>query len=251
MEIVDGVDAAGVTSVGGRTENQDRAALAPGLAVVSDGVGGHAGGSRAAEMTVAAVLATLEGRETVGEAELADAVTRANDAVRAGREADPSVASMGATVIVAAAQPSPPGASRWLVAHVGDSPAWHVTAEGAPRLTRDHTLAAELVRSGAIAADAAESHPGRHMLVRAIGSEARVEPDVVPVELGPGEALVLASDGLADVLGGPEIHRLVTGTGTAEEAARALVDASLAAHTRDNVTTVVVRRLASSSHGVA
>jgi PPM family protein phosphatase len=251
MEIVDGVDAAGATSVGGRQENQDRGALTPGLAVVSDGVGGHAGGSRAAELTVQAVLDALEGRDTAGPAELAAAVTQANEAVRTGREADPAVASMGATVIVAAAQPSPPGTSRWLVAHVGDSPAWHVTADRAQRLTRDHTLAAELVRSGALAADHAESHPGRHMLIRAIGSEARVEPDVVPVDLGPGETLVLASDGLADVLDDAAIHRVVTAAGTADEAARGLVDASLAAHTRDNVTTVVVRRLASSSHGVA
>jgi protein phosphatase len=253
MEIVEGVEAAGATSVGGRRDNQDRCALAPGLAVVSDGVGGQAGGGRAADLTVEAVLQSLARHDTVGEAELAAAVTRANDLVRAGRRSDPAVASMGSTVIIAAAQPAGRGAagSRWLVAHVGDSPAWHVTAEGAQRLTRDHTLAAELVRAGALAAEAADSHPGRHMLIRAIGSESQVAPDVVPVELGPGDALVLASDGLADVLDGPDIHRVVSATDTAERAAWALVDASLAAHTTDNVTTVVVRRLASSSHGVA
>jgi serine/threonine protein phosphatase PrpC len=260
MEIVTGVDAAWATSVGGRRENQDRCALAPGLAVVSDGVGGHAGGSRAAELTVDSVLRALAGLAVApGEAELGAAVGRANAAVRAGRLADPTVASMGATVTVAAAQPADvvdptePGGgrpSRWLVAHVGDSPAWQVTAGGgARRLTRDHTLAAELVRTGALAAEAADTHPGRHMLLRAIGSEEHVAPDVVPVSLGPSDALVLASDGLSDVLDGPGIARVVAATATADEAARALVDAALAARTTDNVTTVVLRRLASSVHG--
>lgn len=261
MEIVEGVDAAWATSVGGRRENQDRCALVPGLAVVSDGVGGHAGGSLAAEMTVEAVVSALAPlADPPGRAELAAAVSRANDRVRAGRDADPHVASMGSTVIVAAAQGPDPlatdpgartGAARWLVAHAGDSPAWQVTADAAFRLTHDHTLAAELVRSGNLAAGDADLHPGRHMLVRAIGPEGHVEPDVVPVDLGPGDALVLASDGLSDVLDGPAIHRVVAGTTTAAAAARALVDASLAAHTRDNVTTVVLRRLASSAHGVA
>ncbi len=261
MQIVEGVDAACATSVGPRQENQDRCALAPGLAVLSDGVGGHAGGSRAAQLTVETVLGLLAGlADPPGPAELSAAVSRANDAVRAGRQADPGVSSMGATVILAAAQRPDPlatdpgartGAGRWLVAHVGDSPGWLVGEAGAYRLTHDHTLAAELVRSGALAAEAADTHPGRHMLVRAIGSEAHVEPDVVRVELGPGEALVLASDGLADVLDGDAIRQVVAATATAEEAATALVDASLAAGTRDNVTTVVVRRLASSPDGLA
>ncbi len=224
-------------------------------------MGGHAGGSQAAQLTVDTVLGLLTGlADPPGPAELAAAVSRANDAVRAGRHADPEVASMGATVIVAAAQGPDPlatdpgersGARRWLVAHVGDSPGWLVGAAGAFRLTHDHTLAAELVRSGALAAEAADMHPGRHMLVRAIGSEAHVEPDLVRVELGAGDALVLASDGLSDVLDGEAIRQVVAATATAEDAARALVEASLAAGTRDNVTTVVVRRLASSPGGVA
>ena len=62
---------------------------------------------------------------------------------------------------------------------------------------------------------------------------------------------MLASDGLSDVLDGEAIRQVVAATATAEDAARALVEASLAAGTRDNVTTVVVRRLASSPGGVA
>jgi serine/threonine protein phosphatase PrpC len=167
MEIAVGVDAACATSVGGRTENQDRYALAPGLAVVSDGVGGHAGGGRAAELTVRAVQEALAGQDgraiAVDEATLVEAFRRANDAVRQGRRDDPSVATMGATLALAAVTAADPLAAEswWLVANVGDSPAWLVTPERAVRVTRDHTLAAELVRAGALSADAADRHPGR------------------------------------------------------------------------------------------
>jgi protein phosphatase len=275
MHAAHSIDRACATAAGARAENQDRCVVGPGLGVVSDGVGGHAGGARAAELTVQAVVGALGGVVAGGRADgagpagaagvdggveavdegalaaaVAAAVQAANDAVRAGRAADPAVARMGATVALAAASAlDPAGRSRWVVAHVGDSPAWLVTAAGCSRLTDDHTLTAELVRAGSIDAAAAGSHPGRHVLARAIGPEGRVAPDVVHVELLPGDALVLASDGLADVLGPAAIHGAVTAAPTADEAARCLVEASLDAHTTDNVTVAVLRQLASSPDG--
>ena len=255
--VTTGIDAACASVAGKRPDNQDRCAVRPGLGVVSDGVGGHAGGARAAELTVAAVLEVLAGGpegggvdpSAVDDTLLAQAIGRANGVVRGGRRRDPSVAAMGATVIVAAATclDAAAGRSRWLVAHVGDSPGWLVSAGGGTRLTHDHTLAAELLRAGSLTPADADRHPGRHVLSRSIGGEQHVRPDVAAVELGPGDQLVLASDGVADVLDAAGVAAAVAGAGSAEDAARALVDAALAAGTTDNVTTVVLRQVASSS----
>ena len=249
-EVPPWVDVGSATDTGPRPDNQDRCAVEPEWAIVSDGVGGHAGGGLAAELTVEAVVSALDaaGADAVDEQVLTRAVEAANDAVRAGRRDDPAVGDMGATLTVAAVSSAVGGdESRWLVASVGDSPAWRVTATGAERLTRDHTMAAELARSGAITAADAARHPGRHVIIRSIGGEDGVEPDIGGTALRPGEALVLVSDGLSDVLDAAEIHAVTANATTAADAAARLVDAALARDAHDNVTVAVVRHVAVSA----
>ncbi|QXC63047.1 protein phosphatase 2C domain-containing protein [Aquihabitans sp. G128] len=240
------IDHGWATACGPRSENQDRGAAAPAWLVVSDGIGGHAGGATAAALTVdavAAVLAPVAAPDGVGPEDLlAAAVARANDAVRAGRAADPAVADMGATVVLAVADPAAVDGSRWLVASVGDSPAWVARREGVQQLTHDDNVAGELARTGAITAEAAEHHPGRHLLLRAMGLEATVAVTPIEVVLGPGDALVLASDGLSGVLGPADIHAAIATAPTMAGAAATLVERSLQAGTRDNVTVAAVRR---------
>lgn len=238
------MDVGSATDTGPRPDNQDRCAVSPGWAIVSDGVGGHAGGGLAAELTVEAVASVLDAAGTVDEQVLARAADAANDAVRTGRRDDPAVGDMGATLTVAAAVSIGADESRWLVASVGDSPAWRVTATGAERLTQDHTLAAELARAGAITEADAARHPGRHVIIRSIGAEDRVEPDIGGTALRPGEALVLASDGLSDVVEAAEIHAVTTHAASAADAASRLVAAALARDASDNVTAAVVRHVA-------
>ena len=248
------VDVGSATDTGPRPDNQDRCAVSPGWAIVSDGVGGHAGGGLAAELTVEAVVSVLDaadGPDTAGAVDeqlLRRTFEAANEAVRARRRDDPAVADMGATLTIAVlASPAERDGSRWLVASAGDSPAWRVTAASAERLTQDHTLAAELARTGAISEADAARHPGRHVVTRSIGSEDRIAPDITATVLQAGEALVLASDGMSDVLDPTEIHAAAAGAATAADAARRLVDAALARDAGDNVTAAVVRHVALSA----
>ena len=232
------IDAAGATATGPRPDNQDRHVVADGWLVVSDGAGGHRGGARAAGLAVSAAAGRLAASSAMGimdEDAVAGAVAAADAAVRAGQDQSPEVASMAATLTVAAAA----GDGRWLVAGVGDSPAWLVTAAGIRRLTEDDNAAGELVRAGAITRDEARTHPGRHWITRALG-HGGAAPDVTEVTLGCGDALVVASDGLTPV---PEqaVALAARAATSAEAAARWLVDAALAARTTDNVTVVVAR----------
>jgi protein phosphatase len=152
--------------------------------------------------------------------------------------ADPAVAGMAATVTVALAEP---GGDAWLVANVGDSPAWRIGPDRVDHLTEDHNAAAELVRAGAITADEARRHPGRHVVTQAAGGRERPEPAVSRVVLRAGDRLVLASDGVA-VLPEEAMMVAVLASPSPDAAARAVVDAALAAGTRDNVTVVVLAR---------
>jgi protein phosphatase len=227
------------TATGPRTDNQDRCVVAPGWLVLSDGAGGMRGGARAAGLAVGAAagrLAASAAMGAVGEDVVEAAVAAADAAVRTGQATHPDEASMAATLTLAAAA----GGDRWLVAGIGDSPAWLVTGRRIVRVTDDDNAAAELVRAGVISADEARTHPGRHWITRALGSGREAAVDVTRVALGPGEALVLASDGIAPVPT-QAVALAARSAASAGAAARWLVDAAVAARTTDNVTVAVAR----------
>jgi serine/threonine protein phosphatase PrpC len=235
------------TATGPRADNQDRAAVGPGWAVVSDGAGGHRGGARAAELTVEAVTATFAGAGAREPAQLDRAVQRANEAVRQGRD-DPEVPTMAATVTIALAGTVSGTGSTWWLTNVGDSPAWRVGPDGAVSLLPADNVAAELVRVGMITEEEAASHPGRHQITRAVGGLTGPERTPVAVDLGPGECLVLASDGIL-ALDTDALAAIVTAGTSAQEIASALVAGALAADVTDNVTVVVVRHRTQADDG--
>jgi protein phosphatase len=209
---------------------------------VSDGVGGHTGGALAAEVTVRTAVKTLDGAgDPFDERITGEAIRLANDAVQAHREADVRVADMAATLTIATARSVDPTRSRWVLANVGDSPAWLITASEAVHVTVEHTLTAELLRAGAIPPEAAATHPQRHVVTRAIGMDPQVLADSRSITLDAGESLVLASDGLSDVMDADDIFQVVAGAVTADEMAQRLVAAALGRATADNVTVVVLR----------
>src|SRR5262245_23260969 len=231
------------TATGSRPDNQDRYAVGPLWAVISDGAGGAAGGALAAELTVREVVSCLDASDGAIDAEVLDqAVTRANVVVRSRRATDAAVAAMAATLTLAVAIAVHGKESHWLVVNVGDSPAWLVDARGCTRVTEEHNVAAELVRSGAISRDAARLHPGRNLVTRAIGIADSVMVDPVAVTLHPCDQLVIASDGV-EVLNETEMQDAVSGASSATNAARRLVDAALTHGADDHVTVAVLRHL--------
>lgn len=234
------VDVGWATATGPRPDNQDRAAVTSRWAVVSDGAGGHRGGALAAQLTVDAVVARLASAVEPGdETTVGLALDDANAAVRAGRNADPTVASMAATLIVAVARAVDHIGSSWTILGVGDSPAWLVTGGRLRRVSEDDNLAAELVRAGAISRAEARHHPGRFLITKAIGTDDTVTASPLTVSLRPGDGLVLATDGV-DVLDEAVMMEVISTAPDAAQAARRLVDAALARGATDNVTVAVL-----------
>lgn len=214
-----------------RQSNEDALILADPVFAVADGMGGARAGEVASAMAVAA-LCELEG----GADDLVGALEDVNARIHAAAQTDASLTGMGTTATAALIT-----RDELVIAHVGDSRAYLLRAGRLRQVTEDHSLVAELIRRGALTPAAAERHPQRSVITRALGAEPGVEVDVVRLVPQAGDVLLLCSDGLTGMIGDDEIGRIVGGSGTLPERARELVRAANGAGGEDNVTVVLVR----------
>ena len=158
-----------------RKENQDRAACAHirrkacTVAVVSDGMGGAAGGKLASDLAVSTFLADFRREMMAGsavESAMRAACDAANQAVYGRACADPELRGMGTTIVAACVR-----RGRLTVLHVGDSRAYLVGLRRMQQLTTDHSLVQELVASGQVLPEQAHRHPRRNVITRSVLSD--------------------------------------------------------------------------------
>jgi serine/threonine protein phosphatase PrpC len=232
--------AAGVTDTGRRRrQNEDAFVCDPPLFAIADGMGGAQAGELASRLAAAAIEEA--GAAAGDEHAVVWAVRTANARIFEHSLTDPAVAGMGTTATVALVDEH---AATLTVAHVGDSRAYRYRDGGLEQLTTDHSLVAELVRSGRLTEAEAATHPHRSVITRALGTEAEVEVDTRVVELAPGDLVLLCSDGLSAMVRDDEIARLLDASGCDPYvAAETLVRAANAAGGEDNVTVVVFELL--------
>jgi protein phosphatase len=102
-------------------------------------------------------------------------------------------------------------------------------------------VVAEMVRRGTLSADAAENHPARHVITRALGVDADVKIDALRVDLEPGDVVLLCTDGLSGPVGDDDILGAVDGAMALQDAAESLVRMANEAGGPDNVTVVLAR----------
>jgi len=127
------------------------------------------------------------------------------------------------------------------ISHVGDSRAYLLRGGELSPLTEDHSLVAELVRSGDLTRAQAAEHPQKNLITRALGADAEVEADNMVLPVGAGDRILLCSDGLSDMVREDRIREILKDhPGEPETPARGLIAAALAAGGTDNVTVVVV-----------
>jgi protein phosphatase len=137
-----------------------------------------------------------------------------------------------------------------LIGHVGDSRAYLLRDGELSQITNDHSLVEEMVRGGELTPEQAESHPRRSIITRALGIDAAVDVDVYPVDLHPGDRILLCSDGLTTMLRSDEIEGILDDEPDARRAAQRLVDAANAAGGEDNITALVVEVIEDDDTGV-
>ena len=228
---------AGVTDPGRRRRrNEDAYVCEPPLFAIADGMGGAQAGEVASGLA-AAVLEEATGDER-GEERVASLIQEANRRVFQRSNEDAATSGMGTTMTVALVDHTD---GTIAFGHVGDSRAYRVRGGRLEQLTDDHSLVGELMRSGKLSPEEAESHPQRSVITRALGTEPDIEVDTFSVEAEPDDLFLLCSDGLTDMVSDREILSVLEASGDLERAARALIQAANAGGGEDNITVLVFR----------
>ena len=203
------------------------------LFVVADGIGGFEAGEVASSIAVD-VLKELPSSES-----LEDAIREANRRILAASRSDEKLSGMGTTVV--AARFSEKNREPVIeVSHVGDSRAYLMRGGELKPVTEDHSLVAELVRSGDLTRAQASEHPQKNLITRALGAEDTVEVDTAVLPVEPHDRFVLCSDGLTDMITEEGLREILASSSNPEKVARSLVHAALDAGGADNVTVVVI-----------
>jgi serine/threonine protein phosphatase PrpC len=250
------VQAAGKTDVGVvRTNNEDNFGfdVRHGIFVVCDGMGGQAAGELASKIAVDTVLGYFRrdlrhghaaspvfGRSFEGVSEratgLANAIQLANQAIQTAASNNSEHAGMGSTIVAVRAE-----GNLFSIANVGDSRIYLVREGGIQQLTRDHSLVMEQVRRGLLTLEEAEHSKMQNVIVRALGSEESVEPDLEDHEFAPGDVLLLCSDGMSRYVKDSSMVEVIGRNADLDQSCEELIQLAKSAGSDDNITGLLVR----------
>ena len=229
----------------GRETNEDAIAIAGGgrLLGCADGLGGLPRGEMASRIAVEHVVGVLSPALKSSTRPVRDwsrrlrrAVLGAHGAVRRAVLEGPDPTEMATTLIAAVTT-----RRRAYVCHVGDVRAYLLNRSGLRRLTDDHSLVFEAVRTGRISVEQARRHSKRNIVTQAVGLAEGVVPDVNVATVSPGDILLLCTDGLWETMAESELEVvLATGT-TPASLAESILARALQAGAPDNVSFVVYR----------
>jgi len=127
------------------------------------------------------------------------------------------------------------------IANVGDSRTYLLRDKQLRQITRDHSLVARLVEAGAIEAQEMRTHPQRNQIYRCLGHRPDIKVDIFSQQMQAGDAMVLCSDGLWEMVLDAQIQRIVEGALSPQKACDALVEAANREGGEDNIAVIVVR----------
>ena len=216
-----------------RRHNEDAYVVEPPLFAVADGMGGAQAGELASSLAAAALKDVPEPGGG-GEERVDELIQQANRRVYERQSQDAAASGMGTTMTVALVEDG-----RVAIGHVGDSRAYLIRGRSLEQLTEDHSLVAELVRSGKLSPEEAEGHPQRSVITRALGTDPDVDVDTFSVETRPGDLFLICSDGLTSMVDDDMIMtEVASNRDDLKSAAKALVRAANNGGGEDNITVV-------------
>ena len=220
------------------------------LLLLADGMGGHIGGARASELAVATFEARFNRSEGELLARLRDALEAANDAIAKDAASDPRFAEMGCTLVACLIDGNQ---LHWI--SVGDSPLWHLGAEGIARLNADHSMRPvleDLVEMGRMSQEELDHDPRVNQLRSALIGEplSMVDQNEEPFMLNEDDRIVIASDGLESLSAG-RIGGICQEHEEPQQAVKALLESieELDRPGQDNTTVIVYRHTSAGSVG--
>jgi serine/threonine protein phosphatase PrpC len=217
-----------------RRRNEDAYVLDPPLFAVADGMGGAQAGEVASRLTASAFREYHEADTLPPDERIQAIIQEANRRIYERARADSDASGMGTTVTAALLT-----GGHVTLGHVGDSRAYRIRDGELEQLTEDHSLVADLMRSGRLTPEEAEAHPQRSVITRALGTDPHVDVDTMAVDAEPGDVFLLCSDGLTTMVGDEDILGILDAAPTLDDAAKELVRAANTGGGEDNVTVVL------------
>ncbi len=211
-----------------------------GVFMVADGMGGHAAGEVASEMAVRIASHEIGSVGGLSDREASDrmrtAIRTANDAICERAFTEPDKRGMGSTATALVLMPG-----RYLIGHVGDSRVYQLRNRRLLQLTKDHSLAQELVDAGLLTPDQARVHPCRNVITRCVGASGDVVPDIYIGSLEPGDILLIVSDGLTGMLEDEHLIRILSSDGGPQHWVDRMITDANRRGAPDNITAIVIR----------
>lgn len=226
-----------------RKVNQDtiyasdtRVGKLPNLYIVADGMGGELAGDYASAKCVEIIIDSITNSNELETVRILEqAIQTANNRIFTESHKDSSKTGMGTTLVLATVFDG-----HLYVANVGDSRLYVANGAMLKQVTKDHSVVAELVRTGELDKDDAKYDKRKNMITRAIGAEETITPDYFDVEISGNEHILLCSDGLTNMVEDQEIYEILTSEENIESRANKLVERANANGGKDNVSVIII-----------
>lgn len=208
--------------------------------IVADGMGGYNGGEIASSLAIKSAknyietnfISTPKDRESMQEL-VKSSMQYANMVVYERSKENSELDGMGTTLEVCFLYEG-----RLYVGHIGDSRIYRIRNHIIRKLTNDHSYVETLVKDGKITKEEAKIHPKKNMLMKALGCTEYIEPDVMVRGFQKGDVLLMASDGLTNMVDEKEIYTIIENN--KENAAEKLIERANESGGYDNITAIIV-----------
>ncbi len=213
------------------------------LFILADGMGGCNAGEVASKQAILCAKNYIENNfdDTPKDKEsliqlVASSLEYANMVVYEKSLEDKNFEGMGTTLEVCLIYNN-----RAYIGHIGDSRIYRIRKDFIRKLTQDHSYVQKLVQDGTITKEEAEHHPKKNMLMKALGCNAFVEPDVMVKGFQKEDILIICSDGLTNMVSVNDIYKAVKNN--FEIATKELVDLANQNGGIDNITIITIKNL--------
>jgi len=211
------------------------------LCILADGMGGYAGGeiaSRLACMSVAEYIKqNFDKNKQCNKEEIMGIIKKAleyaNKEVHKKALEDVELEQMGTTLEICLIYNN-----RAYIGHIGDSRIYRIRQNIMRKITVDHSYVQKLVKDGTITKEEAIYHPKKNMLMKALGCEEDIEPDVMVKGFNEKDIILMCSDGLTNMISEKEIHNIIEQN--VENAIETLINKAKELGGYDNITAIII-----------
>ena len=208
----------------------------PNLYIVADGMGGHKAGDHASHLAVERFVELADQtKQTNPVTMMRTLLNWVNEEVFQEAQSSDDYTGMGTTFVAVTIVNG-----KGYVVNVGDSRLYLVHDGSIRQVTLDHSLVEELVRSGELTPQEARRHPRKNIITRALGVNDEVLPDFFEIEVAPGDAILLCSDGLSNMIEDEELRDIVACDKDIDSKVKYLIDKANYYGGYDNIAAVLV-----------